>query len=75
MLIIFAIAALALLAAVGIVVILPAMIVVSVIRSRRRLPADSLPQTAHPDSDFVELVGREWPSEAAVLTAIDAPHD
>lgn len=75
MLIIFAIAALALLAVVGIVVILPAMIVASVIRSRRRLPADALKQAAQPDSDFVELVVREWPSEAAVLAAIDTPHD
>lgn len=75
MLIIFAIAALALLLVVGMVVILPVMIVVSVIRSRRRLPADSLQPAAHADSDFVELVGREWPSEAAVLAAIDTPHD
>jgi hypothetical protein len=75
MLIIFAIAALALLLVVGIVVILPAMIVASVIQSRRRLPADSLQQAAQPDSDFVELVVREWPSEAAVLTAINTPHD
>jgi hypothetical protein len=67
MLIIFAIAALALLLIVGLIVILPVMIVVSVIRSRRRPSADSLQQTAHPDSLFVDLVSREWPREAALL--------
>ena len=67
MLIIFAIAAIALLAVVGIVVILPAMIVVSVVRSRRRIPEDSIQRTTHPDSDFVDLISSQWPQEAALL--------
>ena len=73
MLIIFAIAALALLAVVGIVVILPVMIVASVIRSRRRLQADAIPQATDQDSAFVELVSSQWPEEASRLRLGTSP--
>jgi hypothetical protein len=73
MLIIFAIAALALLAAVGIVVILPIMLVAAVVRSRRRIQADAIPQATDQDSAFVELVSSQWPGEASRLRLGTSP--
>jgi hypothetical protein len=67
MLIIFAVAALALLAVVGIFVILPIMIVVSVVRSRRPIPDEAIEKGTHPDSDFIDLISSQWPQEASHL--------
>jgi hypothetical protein len=73
MLIIFAIAALALLAVIGIVVILPIMLVAAVVRSRRRIQADTIPQATDQDSAFVELVSSQWPEEAPRLRLDTSP--
>ena len=74
MLIIFGLAALALLAALAIVFVVPIIIVVTVVRSRRRKWDDTSASAVGSDSVFIELVSREWPGETVLLTRSDTPH-
>lgn len=61
MLIIFALAAFALIAVFAIVVVVPIMIVGSVVRSRCRPSTAVSIQATDPDSAFVDIINREWP--------------
>jgi heme/copper-type cytochrome/quinol oxidase subunit 2 len=74
MLFIFGLAALSLLAGFAIVFVVPIMIVVTVVRSRRRKWDDTSASAVDSDSVFVELVAREWPGETVLLTRSDTPH-
>lgn len=65
MLVIFVVAALALLAVGALVIGVPIMIVGALVRARRRKPTE--PAGGDPDSEFANLVAREWPDEAAHL--------
>ena len=67
MLIIFGLAALALLTVIAIVFVLPIMIVVTVVKARRPQVAASLTPSTDPDIVFAELVTSEWPGEAHLL--------
>lgn len=65
MIVIVGLAALALLGAGAIVIGVPVVIVIALIRSRGPRPGP--PAVAELDDEFVALVGREWPGEAALL--------
>jgi hypothetical protein len=67
MLIIFGLAALALLTVIAIIFVLPIMIVVTVVRARRRQVAAVPTPSTDPDIVFAELVTSEWPDEARLL--------
>jgi hypothetical protein len=68
-LIIFALAALAVLFIIGVVVVLPIMIVVSMVRAGRRRSAQPTGPASSPDTAFLDIVDREWPPDGDVLIA------
>ena len=75
MVIIFGLAALALLGVLLMVVLLPVMIVTALVRARRHKRAETDRQGSDPDSLFAELVCDQWPLEAELLRRVDPYRD
>jgi hypothetical protein len=63
MLIIFGLAALALLAVFAVVLAVPTMIALALVRARRRRRGAQAELASDPDSAFVDIVRLEWPGE------------